>query len=59
MPLLKGAKNIRTNIIELNSGKVGSARNKAIKTLAKKWKISEKEARFKQSLIIAKATARK
>ena len=42
---------------ELTSGKVGSGRRKAIKTLAKKWGVSEKDARFKQALIIAKSKA--
>ena len=57
MPLYSGSKNIRRNISELNTGKVGKSRKKAIRTLAKKWHVSEKEARFKQSLIIAKKKA--
>jgi hypothetical protein len=53
MPLKPGYKNMRSNIEELNSGYVGPARKKAIKTIAKKNGISSKEARFKQSLAIA------
>ena len=58
MPLLKGTKNIRKNIEELNKGSVGDSRKKAIKTLARKWGVSPEEARFKQSLIIAKSKAK-
>lgn len=57
MPLLSGAQNIRKNIKELTTGKVGSSRRKAISTLAKKWGVNNKEARFRQALIIAKFKA--
>lgn len=53
MPLLKGVKNIPANVRELMDGEVGKSRQKAIKTLARKYNISEEEARFKQSLVIA------
>lgn len=46
---------MKPNIHELTTGKVGSARKKAIKNLAKKWGVSEKEARAKQAWIIAKS----
>jgi hypothetical protein len=59
MPLLKGSQNIRKNIKELTTGPVGSARRKAINTLAKKWGISKKEAKFRQALIIAKEQVKK
>lgn len=57
MPLLKGTHNIRKNVKELTSGKVGKPRSKAINTLAKKWGVSKKEAKFRQALIIAKSKA--
>jgi len=53
MPLHPGHKFFHQNIKELTQGEVGTARQKAIKTLAKKHSISEKEARFKQALVIA------
>lgn len=59
MPLLSGAGNIRANIKELNTGKVGPARKKAIRTYANKHGISQADARFKLSLIIAKSVATK
>ena len=59
MPLLPGSQNIRANVKELNSGDIGPARRKAIKTLSKKWGVSIEEAKFRQSLIIAKETALK
>jgi len=59
MPLLKGTENIKKNIHELNTGKVGPARRKAIATYARKHGISHKEAKFKLSLVIAKAVALK
>jgi hypothetical protein len=55
MPLLNGVKNIRANIKELNHGKVGPAREKAISTYAKKKGISKEQARFQLSLVIAKS----
>ena len=58
-PLQSGTGSIRPNMKELTSGKVGSARKKAIRTLSKKWGVSEKEARFRQALIIAKSKAQK
>ena len=45
---------MKSNIHELTTGKVGSARKKAIKTLASRWGVSEKEARAKQAWIIAR-----
>ena len=59
MPLLSGAANIRKNIKELNTGKIGPARKKAIATYAKKHKLSAKDARFRLSLVIARETAKK
>jgi hypothetical protein len=59
MPLLTGSKNIRANIKELTTGKVGSARTKAIHTIAKKHGISTKAAKFKQALAIAYSQAKK
>lgn len=59
MPLKIGAKNIRSNIKELTTGKVGKSRSKAINTLAKKWGVTKSEAKFKQALIIAKNAASK
>jgi hypothetical protein len=53
MPLLAGTENIRKNIKELNTGKVGSARKKAIVTYARNHKVSLADAKFKLSLIIA------
>ena len=58
MPLLPGTKNIRNNVKELNEGKIGPARMKAIKTYAKRKGITFKEARFKLSLVIAKSKSR-
>lgn len=55
MPLQAGPGSVKSNVKELTTGKVGSARAKAIRTLAKKWGVSIKEARFKQALIIAKS----
>lgn len=55
MPILKGPGTMKSNIHELTTGKVGSARKKAINTLAGKWGVSAKEARVKQAWIIAKA----
>ncbi len=57
MPLIKGPGSVKKNVKELTTGKVGSARSKAIRTLAKKWKVSVKEAKFRQALIIAKSKA--
>jgi hypothetical protein len=57
--LQKGPFNIRKNIIELNTGKIGPARKKAIATYAKKHNITKEEARFRQSLIIAREIAKK
>ena len=45
---------MKRNLRELTTGKVGSARAKAIKTLASKWGVSPKEAKVKQAWIIAK-----
>ena len=59
MPLLPGVQNIRKNIHELNAGKIGPARKKAIETYAKKHNISKEDAKFKLSLIIAKSVATK
>lgn len=59
MPLLQGAGNIRKNIKDLNTGKVGATRTKAIATYAKKHGITKKDARFKLSLIIAQNVASK
>lgn len=59
MPIKHGPGSIKSNMKELTTGKVGSSRKKAIKTLAKKWGISEKAARYKQAFIIAKNAARK
>ena len=57
MPLKSGAGSIRSNVKELNTGKVGSARKKAIATYARNHNVSTKEARFQLSLIIAKSKA--
>ena len=59
MPLLKGKKNISKNIKELNTGKVGKSRAKAISTYAKKKGITKTEARKKLSVVIAKSIAKK
>lgn len=60
MPLKKGKskKTFEYNVKELVKGKVGSKRKKAIKTLAKKRGISEKQARIKQALAIAYSQSR-
>lgn len=57
MPLKSGAGSVKYNVKELTTGKVGSSRAKAIKTLGKKWKVTPKEAKFRQALIIAKSKA--
>lgn len=57
MPLKSGPGSVKANVKELTTGKVGKSRKKAINTLAKKWKVSKKEAKFRQALIIAKAKA--
>ena len=57
MPLKSGSGSVKYNVKELTTGKVGSSRAKAIKTLAKKWNVSPKEARFRQALVIAKKKA--
>lgn len=54
MPLTSGIGSVKSNMEELTTGKVGSSRRRAIKTLAKKWGISEEEARIKQAFIISK-----
>jgi hypothetical protein len=61
MPLKIGSskKTFASNMSELMKGKVGSARKKAIKTLAKKKGISPKKARQKQAIAIAFAQKRK
>ena len=59
MPLTSGPGSMKPNLHELTHGKVGSARRKAIKTLSKKWGVSEKEARAKQAWIIAKNKLKK
>lgn len=51
--ILKGPGTMKRNIQELTTGKVGPGRKKAIKTLAEKWGVSQKEARKKQAWIIA------
>ena len=53
MPLYKGQSNFKKNLTELVTGKVGTARKKAIYTLAKREGISFKEARMKQAVKIA------
>ncbi len=58
-PLLKGTGTVKKNVEELVKGKVGKSRRKAIKTLAKKHGISEKEVRLKQALAISYAQAKK
>jgi len=57
MPLYKGYENFNKNLGELVDGKVGKTRKKAINTIARKYGLSKKEARFKQALIIAKSKA--
>ena len=57
MPLKKGKGSVSSNVKELTKGKVGKSRAKAIKTLAKKWGVSVKEARFRQALLISKKYA--
>lgn len=59
MPLKRGKKYLKSNIKELASSKPGKSRAKAIKTLAKKWKISAREAKIKQAWIIARAQAKR
>ena len=59
MPLSTKLQDVKKNIIELNTGEVGSSRKKAIDTYAKKHNISKEDARFKLSLIIAKSVAKK
>ena len=58
MPLKSGAGSIRSNVKELNTGKVGPARKKAIATYAKNHNVSLKEAKFSLSLEIAKSKAK-
>lgn len=61
MPLKKGssAKTIKTNIKELTTSKPSSAREKGIKTLAKKRGISPKAAKAIQATAIAYSKAGK
>lgn len=60
MPLKSGTGSVRYNVKELTEQPIESAsRKKAIKTLAKKHGISEKEARMKQALAIAFTQAKK
>ena len=54
MPLKTGPGSVRYNVSELTTGKIGTSRKKAIKTLAKKRGISQKKARFIQALAIAR-----
>lgn len=53
MPLKSGVQNIRSNIEELMTGKIGTTRRKAIKTYAKKHNIPFKDARFELAKAIA------
>ena len=57
-PLLKGTENVRKNIVELQTGEMSEKRRKAIKTYAKNHDMKFKDAKFKMSLIIAKAKAK-
>jgi len=60
MPLKKGTskKTFELNLKEL-MGSPGIKRQKAVNTLAKKYNISNKEAKLKQSLAIAYAHKKK
>jgi len=53
MPLLKGKKNERKNVVELSVGGVGPARHKAIGTIMKRKSMSYEKARQYQAKIIA------
>ena len=61
MPLLSGRsdKVIAANIQELNSGEIGAARRKAIKTYAKKHGLSFDDARQHLSEAIAMGMAKR
>lgn len=59
-PLLKGKGTIRQNVTELMTSPIQSpSRKKAIATLARRRNISRDQARFAQSLAIAKSQERK
>ena len=61
MPLNKARtkKALRENIRELIRGKPGKTRAKAIRTIAKKHGISEKQAKLKQAKAIARDAYKK
>lgn len=59
MPLQKGKSSISSNIKELMRKKPSKARGKAIRTVAARNGISEKQARQRQAIAIALSAAGK